>query len=137
MYGPGNFRLCPVDCFHLSGLCLGRSLQPAATCWVFQICDLATGQWSDLAKLGKESIAMYTTSRNLKYFYYLTPGPELKLFRIRMTDLQSEFVTSLKDLPFAAGAGGYWAITVTPDGSPVLTRELGNPEIYALTVKWP
>jgi DNA-binding winged helix-turn-helix (wHTH) protein/Tol biopolymer transport system component len=102
-----------------------------------QIYDLATREWSDLAKLGQDTIAMGTISPDLQYIYYLTMGSEMKLFRIRVSDLASEYLTSLKDFRFAAGAGGYWTINIAPDGSPLLTRELGTPEIYALTVKWP
>jgi Tol biopolymer transport system component len=102
-----------------------------------QIYDLATGQWSDFVNFGTDTIAMGTISPDLRYIYYLTMGSEMKLFRIRVSDLKSEYVTSLKDFRFAAGAGGYWTINISPDGSPLFTRELGTPEIYALTVKWP
>jgi len=102
-----------------------------------QMYDLATGQWSDFVNFGPDTIAMGTISPDLQYIYYLTMGSEMKLFRVRISDRTSEYLTSLKDFRFAVGASSYWTITIAPDGSPLFTRELGTPEIYALTVKWP
>jgi len=48
-----------------------------------------------------------------------------------------EAITNLKGLVRATGPGGTTAIGVAPDGSPVLTRDIGTHEIYALNVKWP
>jgi hypothetical protein len=40
-------------------------------------------------------------------------------------------------LLLAIGPIGNTQFGVTPDGSPVFTRDIGTTEIYALTVKWP
>lgn len=72
---------------------------------------------------------MGTISPDLRCIYYLTMGQEMKLFRVRMSDLKSEYLTSLSDFHFAAGAGGYWTINIAPDGLPFVhprTRQPGN-----------
>jgi hypothetical protein len=46
----------------------------------------------------------------------------------------------LKDLHLAGFLqvhGAEAQVGVAPDGSPVLTRDIGTQEIYALSVKWP
>jgi hypothetical protein len=45
-------------------------------------------------------------------------------------DRRVEHVVSLKDLTMAPSALGW--VGLTPDGSPISTREVGNTEIYAL-----
>jgi Tol biopolymer transport system component len=75
----------------------------------------------------------WEASLDKRYIYYTTGGVEPKAMRIRLSDRKIEEVTSLKDLrrvPFTMMA-------VTPDGSPVFSRDIGSQEIYALTIKWP
>jgi hypothetical protein len=47
---------------------------------------------------------------------------------------------SLKDFEFAMfiqfNGGDLW-ISFAPDGSPLLLRDAGSQEVYALTVRWP
>ena len=68
--------------------------------------------------------------------YYTTGGPEPQVVRIRPSDRKSEVITGLKGIRRALGVGRT-GLSVAPDGSPILTRDLGSQEIYALTVKWP
>ncbi len=75
-------------------------------------------------------------SPDYKFFYYTTTGPDPKLVRYRVADGYAEQVASLKDFDFALNFYATQA-SVAPDGSPVLTRNAGTQEIYALTVKWP
>jgi hypothetical protein len=56
--------------------------------------------------------------------------------RLRVADRQLETITSLKDVHRAA-SGGFAQINVAPDGSPILTRDTGYQEIYALNIRWP
>ncbi len=76
-------------------------------------------------------------SPDYKYFYYTAGSEDPTIYRIRMSDLKTEVVGSLKDFPFARSAWGGTQISVAPDNSPIFTRQLGRQEIYALTVKWP
>ena len=60
--------------------------------------------------------------------------------RVRIGENRAELVVSLKDFHsamFIQFAGVDQWISFAPDGSPVLTRDKGSQEIYALTVRWP
>ena len=103
----------------------------------FQIFDFATHNWSDLPNPEQEPVQGWAQSPDLKYFYYITGGEVPKVVRVRMADLKSEVVTTLKDLPRAQDAVGDSTMSVDPHGSPIFTRDIGTQEIYALTVKWP
>jgi DNA-binding winged helix-turn-helix (wHTH) protein/Tol biopolymer transport system component len=104
---------------------------------VLQIYDVATQHWSDFSKPEDGPVGNWAHSPDFEYFYYTTRGQDPRIFRVRMSDLKSEVVASLKDVHLAPGSLGYTQISVTPDGSPVLTYEVGTQEIYALNVKWP
>jgi tricorn protease-like protein len=103
----------------------------------FQLYDVATKKWSDLPKPEKGSVANWAHSPDFKYFYYTAGTDDPKIYRIRMADLKTEVVGSLKGLPLARGPDANSQISIAPDGSPIFTRQLGTQEIYALTVKWP
>ena len=67
-------------------------------------------------------------------------GP--KVFRLRIVDRKIEAVLDLKGLrrvedeQFSGVNVSTW-VGVTPDGSVLVTRDVGTQEIYALSVKWP
>jgi DNA-binding winged helix-turn-helix (wHTH) protein/Tol biopolymer transport system component len=103
----------------------------------FQIYDLATGRWSDLAGLETGPLRGWARSPDYKYFYYTTGSDDPKLCRIRMADLKSEIIVSLRDLNLPGGTEANTGFSVAPDNSPILSREIGTREIYALKVKWP
>ena len=75
-------------------------------------------------------------SPDAKYIYFTTAGTEPKVMRLRVADRQLETIASLKDVHQAA-SGGFTQINVAPDGSPILTRDTGYQEIYALNIRWP
>ena len=57
--------------------------------------------------------------------------------RVRLTDRTTEVITSLTNLRRVSDAsiGGMSWVGVAPDGSLLLTRDVGTQEIYALHVK--
>jgi hypothetical protein len=71
----------------------------------------------------------------------LEPNPRYpELLRFGLADHKSQTIARLKDLPLAGFLqlhGAEKQVGVAPDGSPVLTRDIGSQEIYALSVKWP
>ena len=75
-------------------------------------------------------------SPDYQLFYYTTTGQDPKLVRYQVADGHAEPIASLKNFEFALSFYATQA-SVAPDGSPVLTRNAGTQEIYALTVKWP
>ena len=98
------------------------------------IFDVITQKWSDLAQA---SINAIQWSQDSKYVYFDTQSAaEPAIYRVRMSDRKMETVASLKNfrrviLPFQAWMG------LTPDGSPLLMRDTGTQEVYALDFEEP
>jgi hypothetical protein len=65
------------------------------------------------------------------YLYLDVLGAETVFVRVRISDHKSEHVTSLKNFRRAFG-DTYWWTGLTPDDSPLVLRDAGTQEIYAL-----
>ncbi len=102
----------------------------------FVMFNLKTQQLNDLSQSPLNDIENWMISPDAKYLYYTTGGTEPRIMRLRVADGQLEVIASLKDVHRAAG-GGFTQINVAPDGSPILTRDTGYQEIYALNIRWP
>jgi len=91
--------------------------------------DVSTQKWSELAK---ESVGSMQWSQDSQYLYYDTQSTgEPAIHRVHISDHKVEPVASLKNfrrvlLNFQAWMG------LTPDGSPLLLRDTGTQEVYAL-----
>jgi hypothetical protein len=95
--------------------------------------DLKTGKWSDLVA---GNFVNWVASPDYKYLYFASGGSEPKIERLRIADHQVETVASLKGFSRVMNFG-WTTLGLARDGSPVLTREMSSPEIYALNVRWP
>jgi dipeptidyl aminopeptidase/acylaminoacyl peptidase len=98
--------------------------------------DRTTGKWSVLAE---GPISTWIVSPDSKYMYFVreTPGNP-QAMRVRLADRKMEVITSLKGFRRVSDPiiyGGTW-VGVAPDGSLLLTRDIGTQEIYALNVNW-
>jgi len=107
----------------------------------FKLLDLKTHTWSDWAiDPNPNPISRWGVSPDHQYLYYATSGADPQLMRVRVGENRAEPVVSLKDFYFAMfiqfNGADEW-ISFAPDGSPLLTRDKGSQEIYALTVRWP
>jgi len=92
--------------------------------------DWKTEKWTELAKMLVGSVANEEWSREGDYIYFLgTPpaGQPGGLFRVRIGDHKLEQVVSLRD--FRGAWGGF---TLAPDDSPLLVRDAGTQDVYAL-----
>ena len=91
--------------------------------------EVATQRWSELVK---ESVGSMQWSRDSQYLYYDTQSTaEPAIHRVHISDHKVDAVASLKNfrgviLSFQAWMG------LTPDGSPLLLRDTGTQEVYAL-----
>jgi|SRR5579862_511305 len=99
--------------------------------------DFTAGKWSELTT-GK-SLQYPNLSRDGKYIYFEDmgeSGPELD--RINLTDRKRERVLGLKDIPrvFMTESGNPWN-GLDLDGSPLIMRDVGIQEIYALDLDFP
>jgi serine/threonine protein kinase/Tol biopolymer transport system component len=97
--------------------------------------DLGKKRWSELALIP----AGFTQwSADSKYIYFdngLSKDPAI--FRIRLFDRKVEQLASLKDFRREALESGLAWMGLTPDGSPILMRDTGSQEVYALDFEIP
>ena len=93
--------------------------------------DVNGQKWTQIAK----THASYPEwSRNGDYVYFLAQSrgePATVIFRVRISDHKVEQVASLRGFKQPTVDWGGWA-ALAPDDSPILLREAGTPEIYAL-----
>jgi serine/threonine protein kinase len=109
--------------------------------------DFAMQRWSEFTHSLFGSIG--TPSLDGKYLYTdAVPDASggAQILRLRLADKKLEIVLSLKGIrqvvdEVVGGVNpGFNLVTwvgATSDGSPLLTRDVGSQEIYALSVKWP
>jgi len=96
--------------------------------------DFATQQWQELTS--GLVIGYPNWSRDGKYIYYdAGRGDQAGFYRVRISDHKVERIANLKDIR-RTGFAGPWA-ELTPDDSPLLLRDTGTQEIYALDVDLP
>jgi DNA-binding winged helix-turn-helix (wHTH) protein/Tol biopolymer transport system component len=100
--------------------------------------DFQTGRWTRVASLG----VWVTWSPDSEYIYFNTlghwprsPQTNLGLFRLRIRDGTQEKILGLPDFSMT----GVWglSISVAPDGSPLVLRNRGTGDIYALDLDLP
>ena len=93
--------------------------------------DLKTQKWQELAK---GEIAYPRWSRDGEYIYFVSFLPnDPALLRVRIRNRKLEQLASLKDFRLIPTGG----MGLTPDSSPLLTRDMSTREIYALDLQAP
>jgi Tol biopolymer transport system component len=91
--------------------------------------DFAAQKWSELAKT---AIGDFTWSSDGKFVYFDNGfNADQAIFRVRVSDHKVEQVASLKDFRRVVTLWNTW-FGLTPDGSPLLMRDIGTQEVYAL-----
>ncbi|MGC2638175.1 MAG: protein kinase [Acidobacteriaceae bacterium] len=89
--------------------------------------DFASQKWEEIAKI---SMGFPNWSKNGVYVYFLHEADHPSVMRIRMRDRKIEEVADLKNFRQA----GYWSVWLglAPDDSPLLLRDTGTQDVYAL-----
>jgi eukaryotic-like serine/threonine-protein kinase len=89
--------------------------------------DFATQKWEEIAKI---SMGFPNWSKNSDYVYFLHEENQPSVMRVRIRDHKIERVADLKNFRQA----GFWSVWLgmAPDDSPLLLRDTGTQEIYAL-----
>jgi eukaryotic-like serine/threonine-protein kinase len=101
---------------------------------ILKLYDFGTHQWSDMLKM---SVGATSWSRDSKYIYFDTGLRENPAFyRVRVADRKLERIADLKGFRRLVFRGVPWS-GVTPDGSPLLVRDISSQEIYALDFEAP
>jgi eukaryotic-like serine/threonine-protein kinase len=103
---------------------------------ILTLFDFRTRKWSDLVA-NPDKFVNWQSSSDGKYFFYSTGGNSPKIFRMRLSDHRVEEVASMKNLRVVADPYLGTYLSVGADDSPVLTRDIGTEEVYAVSVKWP
>jgi len=98
-----------------------------------QILDVHTKRWTELAKIG---VGFPIWSGDSKYIYFDSLESIPNLYRVRIADHSLEKVASLGGIRLAPTAGGNLT-GLAPDDSPLVVRNVGNQEIYALDLELP
>ncbi len=89
--------------------------------------DFATQKWEEIAKL---AAGFPNWSKTGDYVYFWRGGDQPSPMRVRIRDRKLERVADLKDFR-ETGYFGFW-LGLAPDDSPLLLRDTGTQEIYAL-----
>jgi Tol biopolymer transport system component len=96
--------------------------------------EFATQKWSELVT---HSVGSMQWSADGKYVYFDTgSGAEQNIYRVRLADRKVELVTNLQDFRRAMLPWVSW-MGLTPDGSPLVMRDIGTQEVYALDFEAP
>jgi Tol biopolymer transport system component len=98
-----------------------------------EIFDLSSRQWREL---GGVEAAYPNWSRDSRYIYFRSRERSSWLCRFRISDANLERIASLQDIRRTGVFGWTW-VGLTPDGSPLVLRDTGTEEIYALDVDLP
>jgi Tol biopolymer transport system component len=97
-----------------------------------KIYDLESEQWSDLVQ--KDPVRFPSWSRDSRFIYFLhTPANGDKaVFRIRVSGGPPERIADLNNIHL----GGWWSwMGLDPTDAPLVLRDIGNDDIYGLTLE--
>lgn len=98
-----------------------------------RVFDTETQQWSALSPKG--SVDFPTWSRDSQSIYYLhLMNPGRGVFRVRLDGGEPERVAELKDDWHLTGAYTF-SMSLDPADEPILLRDVGGHDIYALTLE--
>ncbi len=90
--------------------------------------DWSTGRWTELAET--EVLDQYWSGDG-SYLHIRSEFWRGELSRVRIRDGAVEPIATVENVRWAWGVGGMW-VGFTPDGSPLLLRDLSIHHIYAL-----
>jgi Tol biopolymer transport system component len=89
--------------------------------------DFQTQKWTEI---GKGTLSWLNWSRDSQYVYCKDLSGKGSVERIHVADGKAERLVDLKDFVLTGLGGG--SVSVGPDGSPLLLRDRGTQDIYAL-----
>jgi Tol biopolymer transport system component len=102
-----------------------------------KIYDIASQEWSELVRLpAGETTGFPQWSNDGKLVYYSTWGTGTRVYSIRISDRKTEMLADLSGIPQTGVNNRHW-LSISPDGSPLILRDLSLHEIYALDSEAP
>jgi len=98
------------------------------------IFDIASQKWSELTNGNMDALVW---SRDSKFVYFDTQsGGEQGVYRVAISSHGVEKVADLKNVRRVVLPFGQW-MGLTPEGSPLLMRDIGTQEVYGLDFEEP
>jgi Tol biopolymer transport system component len=98
----------------------------------FKIFDFETQRWSALLEKGETDFP--TWSSDSQFIYFVSPrDDDPGVFRVRISGGNAERVVDLKGFRYT-GAFNFW-FGLDPTDTPMLIRDVGTNDIYALTLE--
>jgi hypothetical protein len=95
-----------------------------------KVFDFETGKWSELAPEGIADCPEW--SADSQFIYFRRVSGDTGVFRVRVSGGRAEKIVDLKDWHDAGWFGRYMGLDQTD--SPLLLRDIGSEDIYALTL---
>jgi len=102
----------------------------------FLLFDFKTKKWTDLITV-PDRLVSWVISPDHNYLVYATGGNDARIFRMKLSDHNVDEIASLKNFRAVNDPSEGVQVSVGPDNLPLLTRDLGTEEVYALSLKWP
>jgi len=96
-----------------------------------KVFDLETKREFVLPEKGE--VDWHTWSSNSQFIYFLRPGDHPGVFRVRVSDGVEERVVDLKGFRHTGALTGWFGLD--PEDAPLLIRDVGTADIYALTLE--
>jgi Tol biopolymer transport system component len=100
---------------------------------ILLVFDVRTKKWTELTKI---AVGFPIWSRDSRYIYFDSAENAPNLYRVRIADKKLEQVVSLRGMRLAPTLGGLLT-GLAPDDSPLVLRDVGSQEIYALDLELP
>lgn len=109
----------------------GRYIAALTTGASLAVFDFKTQQWSPVIQKGEVSI--HTWSRDGKFIYFLRAVDHQGVYRMHPSGGAAEQVVDLKGFRFTGSASYFMALD--PEDAPLLLRDTGVDDIFALTLE--
>ena len=111
----------------------GRDLVAIKDDWTkLMLFSFATQKWTDLVEMKKIGSPQWSRDGRHVYFSAL----EAAVFNVRVSDRAVQRVASLSEIRLAIGPF-WWQMGLAPDDSPLVLRDVGGEDIYALDLDLP
>jgi Tol biopolymer transport system component len=95
---------------------------------VIKLFDLQTQQWSELVR---SELNWFNWSHDGRHIYFEKHGEVHSVMRVSLDTHAVDEVVTLQNLKRTGANGSFW-FGLAPDDSPVVLRDTGTQEIYAL-----
>jgi Tol biopolymer transport system component len=95
--------------------------------------DFQKQKWLELAHM---AVAFPNWSRDGRYVYFHSFGKDAAIYRVRVSDRKLERIVDLKGIRLTISDYGTWC-GLAADDSPLILRDVGSQEIYALHLQGP